>query len=108
MESEYRKIANKIEIVRTPGLGPTLNGYEGYCDRFNPFTYFVYLMGTGFFNTLNASPSHVTDLLPADYLVNYIIILASRKNESPKYRAHNLSTSSRNPITISKLLAYLS
>jgi len=65
-------------------------------------------MGTGFFTTINASPEHVTDILPADYLINYILVLISKKGESPKYRVHNLSTSSRNPITISKLLSYLS
>jgi hypothetical protein len=56
-------------------------------------------MGTGFFQSVNGLPQNITDIVPADYLFNYMIVLATRK-DSPKYRVHNLSTSSRNPISI--------
>jgi hypothetical protein len=64
-------------------------------------------MGTGFFTSVNGKEGNVVDLLPADYLLNYIMVLA-HKNEQIKFRIHNLSTSSRNPITIQKILRYFS
>lgn len=67
-----------MEIVRAPSLGPTLNNYEGYSDKFNYFTYFLYLMGTGFFSTINGVPENITDLIPADYLFNYLAVLSVR------------------------------
>jgi hypothetical protein len=79
IEKEYKKVSSSIEIVRVPSLGPTLNNFEGYTDRFNYFTYFVYLIGTGFFASINGIPQNVTDLLPADYLLNYMIVLATQE-----------------------------
>jgi hypothetical protein len=64
--------------VRVPSLGPTLYNFEGYADKFNYFTYFVYLMGTGFFERVNGHPGNVTDLVPADFLFNYMVVLATR------------------------------
>ncbi len=78
IEKEYTSVSGSIEIVRVPSLGPTLNNHEGFSDKFNYFTYFVYLMGTGFFEAVNGQPNNVTDIVPADYLFNYMITLATR------------------------------
>lgn len=83
-----------------PSLGPTLNGFEGYLDRFNYFTYFVYLIGTGFFLSINGNPKYIADLIPSDYVVNYMIVLGSLCRENKRYRVHNLCSSSRNPVSI--------
>lgn len=35
-------------------------------------------MGTGFFTTINGKPQNITDLIPADYLLNYMLVLSTK------------------------------
>lgn len=47
IEENYMSLAQRVDVVRLPALGPTLSSNEGYATKFNYFTYLLYQMGTG-------------------------------------------------------------
>ena len=63
-------------IVRLPLLGPTLMNYEGYISAFNSLMNLFYEVGNGFIDRLEGIQENIIDLVPTDYVVNYLITIA--------------------------------
>lgn len=133
MEMLYAKEtqASKVEVVRLPCIGPTLTDYEGYVTSFNSILSIIYEVGNGFLDSLQGIANNIIDLLPADFVVNYMITISAilpsplvsnndneftirqesdleeDKMEASNISIHNLSTSSRNPISFAKFAQYV-
>ena len=63
-------------IVRLPQIGPTLLGYEGYLSNFNTLTNLFYEVGNGFLDRMEGISGNIVDIMPADYVVNYMLVIA--------------------------------
>lgn len=88
-----------------PSLGPTIIDFEGWTAKFNYFTYLVYQMGTGLIRNIDGNKLNKIDIVPNDYAVNLLLVLSIRNSEL-KAETVNLSTSTRNYITLQQYLAY--
>ena len=117
--------SSKAHIVRIPLIGPTLANYEGYLTNFNSLTTLLYEVGNNFIDTIQGVSENIVDMMPADFVVNYMLVIAV--NEEPvelisddqeekghrylgikmNIKLHNLSSSSRNPIKLGTLSQYI-
>ena len=71
--------------------------------KFNNFTYLIYQMGTGLVRNIDGNKSTKLDIVPNDYVSNFLVVLAAR--QSPfKAETVNLSTSTRNYVTLEQFL----
>lgn len=85
-----------------PSLGPTLTHFEGYTLKFNYFTYLIYQVGTGLLRNIEGNKSNKLDIVPTDYVSNFLLVLASRS--CLKGETVNLSTSTRNYVTLQQFI----
>lgn len=105
VEKSYSRVSRAISIVRVPSLGPTIADYEGYLTKFNYFTYLVYQMGNGMIKNIDGNKQNKVDIVPSDYVANFLLVVSLRKSSS-KAETLNLSTSTRNYITLQQFLKY--
>ena len=82
-----------------PSLGPTIGNFEGYTTRFNYFTYLIYQMGTGLIRNIDGNKLNKVDIVPNDHVANFLLVLSARNN-GLKAETINLSTSTRNYVTL--------
>jgi hypothetical protein len=105
VEKSYSRLSNSISIIRVPSLGPTIIDYEGYLTKFNYFTYLVYQMGNGMIKNIDGNRQNKVDIVPSDFVANFLIVVSLRKNSS-RAETLNLSTCTRNYITLQQFLKY--
>ena len=67
--------------------------------KFNYFTYLIYQMGTGLIRNIDGHRQNKIDIIPNDYVSNLILVLVS-KDFTIKNQTINLSTTTRNYITL--------
>lgn len=105
IEKSYTRVGRSIIILRVPSLGPTINNFEGYTNRFNYFTYLLYQMGTGLIRNLDGNKLNKIDIVPNDHVANLLLVLAARQTEL-KAEIVNISTSTRNYLTLQQCITY--
>lgn len=78
MESLYSQSSksSKTHIIRIPLIGPTLTNYEGYLTNFNSLTNLIYEVGNTFIDSLQGISENIIDIIPADFVTNYMIVVA--------------------------------
>ena len=62
-------------------------------------------MGTGLIRNINGNKLNKVDIVPNDYVANFLLVLSAR-NKGLKAETINLSTSTRNYITLQQYTAY--
>lgn len=92
-------------MLRVPSLGPTYGTFEGYTNRFNYFLYLAYQIGTGLIQNLDGNKMNKVDIVPNDHVASLLLVLSAR-NSGLKAETINLSTSTRNYVTLEQFLIY--
>ena len=50
--------------------------YEGYLTNFNSLTNLIYEVGNNFLDSLEGVSENIIDIIPADFVVNYMLVIA--------------------------------
>ena len=104
LEDIYFNSGLSVQLIRVPTVGATIKNCEGYIDKFNSFTWLVYRIGLGQIRELKGNPENTLDIMPADYVANYMIVIAAQgKGKS----VSNLSTSTRNSLKLGYFIEIL-
>lgn len=78
---------------------------EGYIDKFTSLTWLMYQVGLGQIRQLKGNQENIIDIIPGDYVVNFMVACSAvHKN---KKEVCNLSTSTRNPLQLKYFIEIL-
>ena len=99
MERVYGQVCQQLTVLRVPALGPTIIQNQGHTLKFNFFTYLTYQLGAGLLTHVDGKKQIKIDLVPNDYVSNFVLVLAAKKQE-PRTELLYLSTTTRNFITL--------
>jgi hypothetical protein len=88
-----------------PSLGPTLANYQGYSSELGTLTYLVCQVGLGNIHSLDGLKATKIDMVPTDFASNLLLVLSAKPQPS-RSEVVNLSTTSRNYITLQQFVEY--
>lgn len=86
-------------------MGPTIINHEGYSTHLNNFSYLICQVGLGNIKSLDGVKSNKIDVVPCDFASNLLIVLAARI-QTIKAEVINLSTTTRNYVTLQQFIEY--
>lgn len=107
MEQSYlNSKVQAIHLIRTPTIGACSDKPQGYIDRFNGISSLLYEIGLGKVSALKGRRSSIVDVVPADYLTNFLISVGWLGGTAGK-KIWNFSASSMNPLRLGRLIDIL-
>ena len=84
-------------------MGPTLLNYEGYSGELTSLSYLICQVGMGNITSLDGLKNNKIDIVPTDFAANLLLVLAG-KHQNSKAEVVNLSTTTRNYITLQQFI----
>lgn len=90
-----------VSLIRIPIVGACAERPKGYIDKFNSVSFLMYEVGLGKVSELKGRNANIIDMIPADYVSNFMLMVGLRMKENEK-NVYNLSTSSLNPLRVGR------
>lgn len=94
-----------VHLVRTPVIGACSEKPQGYIDKFNGISFLLYEIGLGKVSELKGRHSNIVDVVPVDYVCNFLLSVGWFGNGD--HQIWNFSASSMNPLRLGRLIEIL-
>ena len=94
-----------VHLIRTPVIGACFEKPQGYIDKLNGISFLLYEIGLGKVNKLKGRRSNIVDVVPADYVCNFMLSVGWLGGNN--HQIWNFSTSSMNALRLGRLIEIL-